>query len=86
MEGQGRGIIMGVTRPLLLGPFYYIQTKFLFFFAHDCKLGLFTQMISRLDTYCDLAKFNKRRAFNKAVGPGKKSKINNRRAYVYSGL
>jgi hypothetical protein len=31
-------------------------------------------------------KFNKRRAFNKAVGPGKDSKINKRRAYVYSGL
>ena len=30
--------------------------------------------------------FNKRRAFNKAVGPGKKSKTNKRRAYVYSGL
>ena len=28
-----------------------------------------------------LPKFNKRRAFNKAVGPGKKSKINKRRAY-----
>ena len=26
------------------------------------------------------SKFNKRRAFNKAVGPGKKSKINKRRA------
>ena len=26
------------------------------------------------------------RAFNKAVGPGKKSKINKRRAYVYSRL
>ena len=24
MEGQGRGIIMGLTHPLLLGPFYYI--------------------------------------------------------------
>ena len=24
LEGQGRGIIMGVTRPLLLGPFYYV--------------------------------------------------------------
>ena len=33
-----------------------------------------------------IPKFNKRRAFNKAVGPGKKSKINKRRAYVYSGL
>ena len=31
-------------------------------------------------------KSNKRRAFNKAVGPGKESKINKRRAYVYSGL
>ena len=30
--------------------------------------------------------FNKRRAFNNAVGPGKKSKINKRRAYVYFGL
>jgi len=29
-------------------------------------------------------KFDKRRAFNKAVGPGKKSKINKLRAYVYS--
>ena len=33
-----------------------------------------------------IPKFNKRRAFNKAVGPEKKSKINKRRAYVYSGL
>ena len=24
LEGQGRGIIMGVTHPLLLGPFYYV--------------------------------------------------------------
>ena len=33
------------------------------------------------------SKFDKSRAFNKAVGPGKKSKINNKcRAYVYSGL
>jgi len=30
-------------------------------------------------------KFNKCRAFNEAVGPGKKSKINKCRAYVYSG-
>ena len=33
-----------------------------------------------------IPKFNKRRAFNKAVGPGNESKINKRRAYVYSGL
>ena len=33
-----------------------------------------------------IPKFNKRRAFNKAVGPGKISKINKRRDYVYSGL
>ena len=33
-----------------------------------------------------IPKFNKRRASNKAVRPGKKSKINKRRAYVYSGL
>ena len=32
-----------------------------------------------------IPKFDKRRAFNKAVGPAKKSKINKRRAYVYSG-
>ena len=31
-------------------------------------------------------KFNKRMAFNKAVGPGKDSKINKRGAYVYSAL
>ena len=36
-EGQGRGIIMGVTCLLLLGPFHYIQTNFLYFFAHDCN-------------------------------------------------
>ena len=24
VKGQGGGVIMGVTRPLLLGPFYYI--------------------------------------------------------------
>ena len=35
-EGQGDGIIMGVTRLLLCGPFYYIQKNFLYFFAHDC--------------------------------------------------
>ena len=28
---------MGVTRLLLLGPFYSIQTNYLYFFAHDCK-------------------------------------------------
>ena len=33
-----------------------------------------------------IPKFDKRRAFNKAVGPGKKPKINKHRAYVYSGL
>ena len=33
-----------------------------------------------------IPKFNKRRAFNQAVGPGKKSKINKCWAYVYSGL
>ena len=35
LEGQGRVIIMGVTRLLLLGTFYSIQTNFLYFFAHD---------------------------------------------------
>ena len=41
LEGQGRGIIMGVTRPLLLGPFYSIQANFPYFFAHDCSIGKF---------------------------------------------
>ena len=36
LEGQWRGIIMGVTRLLLLGQFYTIQSKFMYFFAHDC--------------------------------------------------
>ena len=27
---------MGVTRLLLLEPFYTIQTNFMYFFAHDC--------------------------------------------------
>ena len=29
LEGQGRDIIMGVTRLLLLGPFYTIQANFM---------------------------------------------------------
>ena len=33
-----------------------------------------------------IPKSNKRRAFNKAVGRGKKSKFKKRRAYVYFGL
>ena len=37
LEGQGRGIFMGVTRLVPLGPFYYIQTNFLYLFAHDCR-------------------------------------------------
>ena len=36
-EGQGRDIIVGVTRLLLLGPFYTIQTNFMYFFSQDCK-------------------------------------------------
>ena len=36
LKRQGHGIIMAVTRLLLLGPFYSIQTNFLYFFAHDC--------------------------------------------------
>ena len=39
LEGKGRGIFMGVTHLLLLGPFYFIQTNFLYFFAHDCKIS-----------------------------------------------
>ena len=33
-----------------------------------------------------IIKFNRFRAFNKDVGPGKKSKVNKLRAYVCSGL
>ena len=33
-----------------------------------------------------IQKVNKRSAFDKDVGPGKKSKINKRRTYVYFGL
>ena len=33
-----------------------------------------------------IPKFNKRRAFNKAVGPGDNSKIDKHRAHFYSGL
>ena len=47
-------------------------------------------MLQKLENICrpliPIPKFNKRRAFNKAVGPGKKSKIDKRKAYVYSGL
>ena len=44
------------------------------------------QKTHQTETLRKIPKFNKRRAFNKVVGPGKKSKINKRRAYVYSGL
>ena len=46
-EGQGRGIIMGVTRLLLLGSFYTIQTNFMYFFAHDCNPFLICTTIYR---------------------------------------
>ena len=39
-----------------------------------------------LQTLGKIQKSKKCRAFKKAVGPGKKSKINKPRAYVYSGL
>ena len=44
------------------------------------------QTLKYLYAMVKIPKFNKRRAFNKAVGPGKISKINKRRAYFYSGL
>ena len=52
LEGQGYGIIMGVTPLLLLGPFYTIQTNFMYFFAHDSTLshisiGTFSYFIIR---------------------------------------
>ena len=48
-EGQRRRIIMGVTLLLLLGPFYSIQTNFLYFFAQDCSLFSFTLDPHELD-------------------------------------
>ena len=46
LEEQGRGIIMGVTRLLLLQPFYTIQTNFMYFFAHDCNLCIKDRKLS----------------------------------------
>ena len=54
LEGQGRGIIMGVTRLLLLGQFYTIQSKFMYYFAHDCKAS----SINLLVPYKSLANFD----------------------------
>ena len=39
-----------------------------------------------LVVFSEYMNFNIETSMNKAVGPGKKSKINKRRAYVYSGL
>ena len=39
-EEQGRGIIMGVTCLLLLGPFYTIQIKFYVLFCTQLYLSL----------------------------------------------
>ena len=45
------------------------------------------QKIIKLEKFCrpwkKNPKFDKHRAFNKAIGPGKKSKINKRRAIEY---
>ena len=46
-EGQGRGIIMEVTCLLLLGPFYTIQTNFMYFFAHNCKKQSVRRLLMR---------------------------------------
>ena len=54
LEGQGRGIIMGVTCLLLLGQFYTIQSKFMYYFAHDCKAS----SINLLVPYKSLANFD----------------------------
>ena len=49
-EGQGGGIIMGVTRLLLLGPFYYIQTNFSILFCTRLQvleiIGLYQLVIN----------------------------------------
>ena len=58
--------------------------------GHEKKVQIYvTKTPSNLKISVDpggIPKFNKHRAFNKAVGPGKKSEINNSRAYIYSGL
>ena len=65
----------------------------IYFTAHTfkcvchCRRVMFRVLgMYNFETLLKIPKFDKRRAFNKAVGPGKKSKINKRRAYVYSGL
>ena len=54
-EGQGGGIIMGVTRLLLLGPFYYIQTNFSILFCTRLYVRKLMQSLKRYfpwDEYC----------------------------------
>ena len=40
-EEQGRGIIMGVTRLLLLGPFMYLNQQTADYYAGHCILSFF---------------------------------------------
>ena len=50
-----------------------------------CKLQLKNQKkLENIRSPWIFFKINKRRVFNKAVGPGKKPKINKRRVYIYS--
>ena len=69
LEGQEYGIIMGVTRLLLLGPFYTIQTNFMYFFAHDCSIfEVNSSQLSKWVGKCSLDLFNNRTIWNKRTG------------------
>ena len=61
-EGQGRGIIMGVTRLFILGPFYYIQTNFLYFFAQ--KNGINQFFIQKCQLYTPIIIIQKSKIFS----------------------
>jgi hypothetical protein len=50
------------------------------------KIGLGINLENLKISLANGKKIQKCRAFNKAIGPGKNSKINKHRAYVYSRL
>ena len=63
---------------------------FFYSVGHEQNLHIYvTKNSSNLKISVDplkIPKFNKRRTVNKVVWPGKRSKYNKLRAYVYSGL
>ena len=57
LEGQGLGIIMKVTRPLLLGPFYWpVNPNIL---AASVALHLFLYYLSRVESHLLIAVYSK---------------------------